>query len=33
MIVCAMVVVGTGVALLGRRGTVDTVRNVSYTKQ
>jgi len=33
MIVCAMVVVGTGVALLGRRGTVDTARNVSYTKQ
>jgi len=33
MIVCAMVVVGAGVALLGRRGTVDAARNASYTKQ
>src|SRR5258708_35763249 len=33
MIVCAMVVVGTGSAFLGRRGTVDAARNASYTKQ
>src|SRR5207245_7944794 len=32
MIVCAMVVVGTGMALLGRRGTVDAARSAQYTK-